>query len=180
MSKPKPSVDAICLILAQSVVRARDAYKEDFGVAHDDKSIDREIVERFERQYDDDNIELPAHLVLALVLREGFGRQSNKRQTARWVRRTIPHMIEDALELEAELLHKGRWTGWLEAHPNAFTPKHAREIQSEFKLDGRNLTPKEARERTAKIMAKCSKFSQNQYRVWLRKPRQKGKQPSAR
>jgi hypothetical protein len=72
------------------LAEARVVYRAAFGVRFDDKIIDKEI----ERQFVDDtisesrsNVKLPAKLVLALILREGFaGRKRGKSKSPEQVR----------------------------------------------------------------------------------------------
>jgi hypothetical protein len=113
MRKRPSTVDAIRLKMMKSLKAAREAFRQDYGIDHDDKSIEREIAERFDhRDRERGVVELPEHHVIALMLREGFARGKGKQPTANQIRNSLPFKVEEARAYKARLLaeSKGRLT----------------------------------------------------------------------
>jgi hypothetical protein len=89
----------IDLIAEDSLKAGRDAYAETYGVRFDDKIIDAAIQQLFDkararrRESYDVTVAIPIELILAITLREGFGREPHRRKRSRWRRRTIEHAV---------------------------------------------------------------------------------------
>lgn len=105
--KPGWSVEEIYLVLDDSVDQAHKLFHAEFGVWPADKSIDLEIVKRFEGADQSEPpqsfVALPRHLVLALMLREGFaGRPRGKKPGA-----AIRLAVHRARKRKAKLIDNG-------------------------------------------------------------------------
>jgi hypothetical protein len=74
----------ILMVADEDLDLARRHYREEYGVLPDDKSVDKEIEKRFEwaenAEPPDHLVHLPKHLVLALMLREGWGGRGRGRK----------------------------------------------------------------------------------------------------
>jgi len=102
--KPSWSVEEILLVMDEHVGQARRLYREEYGVLPSDKSIDTEIAKRFEWALNCEPpslVELPQHLVLALMLREGFAGRLKGKKGRHWA---IARAVRRARERKASLV----------------------------------------------------------------------------
>jgi hypothetical protein len=95
-----------------NVGQARARFRQAFGFDHDDEQrVDEVIAELFRRhaKEPDSPVPIPAPVVLALLLREGFERGVLKEDWAK--KGLIMHRVWQAHELAEELLRQHRtWT----------------------------------------------------------------------
>ena len=83
--------------------RARQNFREDYGFSHVDKErVDREIVKYLERandNLDQFKVTIPVELVIALTLREGFGREPHRTKRPALDQRKLESAIRNAWTL---------------------------------------------------------------------------------
>jgi hypothetical protein len=104
-----PSFSTAYYAFLRNIEGGRREFQKVYGYPYDDKErIGQILLDALERAADGGVVELPAHVVLALLLEEGMGRRAHRRRSS--LPRPGPFAIAGARIKEEKLLRGGKLT----------------------------------------------------------------------